>query len=169
MKQKTIKMSSKAYEAVLVKIERLSNELMGLSIRRKDVFSTEKRENDIRTPEMNAIDRMYREKLAEIQRLNEMLFFVEIDNSILEEDVVNISDVVRLRFDEEDEEVVRLVCDNTNGYDNNGVMEVSVNSPIGTAIFKRKPGEKVAYKVGKNTFLVEIVEKVREDIKKRVK
>ena len=47
------------------------------------------------------------------------------------------------------------------GSDGNSMLnEISINSPIGNAIFQKKIGDIVSYSVNENVFQVEILEKV---------
>lgn len=85
---------------------------------------------------------------------------------VVSEEAVNLGDILKLRisFSEEemDELFVKLVA--VSGYDSSSdYEETSIGSPLGMAIFGRKVGEQVLYKVGKSVCSVEILEKVKID------
>lgn len=80
------------------------------------------------------------------------------DIVILEEnsnDLVGLNNKVKILFvsDEEVEEFV-LVGDITSKTDNT----ITLNSPLGSAIYGKKIGDKVSYKVGDITYDVEILD-----------
>ena len=78
----------------------------------------------------------------------------------LSENQVNVNDTVLLRLfydiDDIEEDTYTLVGGDGNSLSN----KISLNSPLGQAIFQRNVGEKVPYKVNDNEYRVEIVEKV---------
>ena len=99
-------------------------------------------------------------------RINEMkkrLASAEIiDVPELSDDQININDTVILRMvydvDDFEEDTYKLV-----GGDGNIMLnEISINSPIGKAIFMKNVGDNVEYTVNGNTFTAMIVDKVRE-------
>ena len=87
----------------------------------------------------------------------------------LDDDQINIGDKVALRmiydFDEIEEDTFTLV--GTDG--DISVNELSINSPIGRAIFQKRIGDKVPFLVNDNAYQVVILEKLRENILKREK
>ena len=77
------------------------------------------------------------------------------------DNIVNVDDTVELllryALDDEEVEVIKL----TGKYiPNSDVGEISLNSPLGKAIYKKKIGSKVSYVVNEKKIEVEILRKV---------
>ncbi len=90
---------------------------------------------------------------SQIQKAN----IIEVPN--LNSNQVNINDTVLLRIyydiDDIEEDTYTLV-----GSDGNSTLnQISINSPIGKAIFQKYIGEVVQYTVNNNMYQVEILEK----------
>ena len=80
-----------------------------------------------------------------------------------DKNVVNIDDIIKIEFiysqDDREFEIIKL----TGKYIPNTdleIKEITLNSPIGRAIYKKKIGEIYSYKVGDNNVSIRIVEKV---------
>lgn len=85
---------------------------------------------------------------------------VEKDNS--DDSIVNINDIVELKFifsEEEELEKFKLIGGyNPKEYEN--YRDITLNSPIGKAIYNQKIGKTVEYKVESRTFKIKIMRKV---------
>lgn len=103
-------------------------------------------------------ERMLVSQMEYLQQQIDSAQIIEIPE--LEEGQVNINDSVLLRVifgvDDVEEETYTLVGTDGNINEN----KISINSPIGRAIFQRFVGETVPFTVNGNTFNVSIVEKV---------
>lgn len=102
--------------------------------------------------------------VGQIDRLEERLRIAKIiEVPKLDETQINVNDTVLLRliYDEDDivEDIYTLV--GTDGDMKNN--KISINSPIGSAIFQRRIGEIVPFVVNDSTFNVAIVEKIHYD------
>ena len=62
--------------------------------------------------------------------------------------------------DDREEEIFKLVATNPNLKFGTEIQEVSINSPIGNAMYHKKVGEIATYKVQDRTFTLQIKEKV---------
>ncbi len=85
--------------------------------------------------------------------------FIEVINDKYHKNKVNINDVIKIRFDEDDYEIIKL----TGKYmpDNMAdIQEVTLNSEIGKNIYNKKIGSKVNYFVNENKISFEIVERI---------
>ena len=88
----------------------------------------------------------------------------------INEEFVEIGDVINILLsstDDEPENMVIKLVDIANNTDFN-MTEISVNSPLGKSIYKKKIGEKIQYKVNDNTFNVTILNKVNNINKQKV-
>lgn len=105
--------------------------------------------------------------IAEIEKLKRILNSAVRVESKETDSVVNLGDVVELNliFDEDDQErmLMRLGTVRRNNTDD-GIDVISVESPLGEAIYKQEVGKVVPYQVNKNTFHAEILSIVNEDI-----
>ena len=98
--------------------------------------------------------------------MKEKLKNIKIVDKIEDDLIVDIGDTVNIAispFNEEPEEmIIKLV-----GHDGNmrsDISEVSINSPLGTSIYKKKIGESSGYRVGDRQFSVKILEKLNMQI-----
>ncbi|MCC5786540.1 MAG: transcription elongation factor GreA [Phycisphaerales bacterium] len=97
---------------------------------------------------------------AEIRRLEERLQRVQViedNNAATEAGVVFLGTTVRLReTDSGDEDLFRLVGE--AGGDDEDVVEVTLNSPMGEALMKARVGEKIKVRAPRGVKEFEIVE-----------
>ena len=87
---------------------------------------------------------------------------VEIVESLGNESLIDIGDIVRVDiiFNEGNrkEEVFKLIASSPS-FDSE-IKEVTINSPIGVAIYHKKVGDFATYKVRDKVFKIEIIEKM---------
>ncbi len=102
--------------------------------------------------------------MKEISRLKNMLLDAEIVESLNDESLVDIGDVVKLEMfldpDNVEENIFKLVATTPNFSAN--IKEVSLNSPLGSAIYQKKVGESTSYSVNNNTFNIIIKGKAKD-------
>lgn len=83
-----------------------------------------------------------------------------IEKEQLNENIVNIGDTIKLEIiynkDDIETEIIKL----TGKYIPNSDMEISLNSPLGKAIFKKKIGSVNKYKVNNDVIEVKIIKKM---------
>lgn len=99
--------------------------------------------------------------LGSIRDLNETISRLHIiENEQQKDGVIGLEDIVTIIFNDTNEiKQVKLtggmpVVDRTQD-----IVTVTVNSPIGKAVYKKSVGETVSYSVGKNTFAITIISK----------
>ena len=89
---------------------------------------------------------------------------VEIVENLGDEEIIDIGDIVRIDMifseDDREEEIFKLVATTPNLKFGAEIQEVSINSPIGNAMYHKKIGEIATYKVQDRTFTLQIKEKV---------
>ena len=93
---------------------------------------------------------------AEIRRLEERLASARVVSSdTMPTDVVFIGATVKLRDEDGDEDVYRLVGETTG---NGDIVEVTANSPMGEALMKARVGETVRVDAPRGTIKFLVVE-----------
>jgi transcription elongation factor GreA len=75
-----------------------------------------------------------------------------------DDSVVDINDIVKISFSPDDEEYYKLVGKYIPNIDGD-IQEISLNSPLGSAIYKRKVGDNISYYVNGNKINIQILEK----------
>lgn len=116
-----------------------------------------------------AYEEVMRQERGITNKINDMIkqkpFLKIIEDEEYIEDIVNINDIVEvlIKYSEDDAEKEHLkltgkYSPNTN--DINGIKEISLNSPIGKAIYKKKINSSAFYDVGKNKIEVFICRKI---------
>ena len=102
--------------------------------------------------------------MSEIARMKQKIENIEIIENIGNEELVDIGDIVVVEtiFSEDDTETNTFKLVGTNPDFSKEIPEISINSPLGVAIYHKKVGEKSSYKVQDNIFNVEIKSKQSE-------
>ena len=149
------------YNELLKKIEEVKESIQKNNLGRKAAFDAGAGDG-WDSPEFEEIERKERMLSGELQRLYEKLSRVEIIEKHNDTEIVDIGDilVVDLLFSEDDGEEFKIKLVGGEGNFNNKIDEVSINSPLGNAVYKKKIGEKAAYKVNDNVISVYIKSKI---------
>ena len=101
--------------------------------------------------------------VMQINNKNEELKnIVIVENNNSDDSIVNINDIVELKFifDEEEEFEKFKLAGGCNPKEYNDYREITLNSPIGKAIYKQKLGSIIEYSVSSKKFKVQILRKV---------
>lgn len=83
---------------------------------------------------------------------------IVIVDSKTKDDVVGLNKIVDVLFDGETEIESFLVTGNSSSNIDNDIPQVTINSPLGSAIFKKKKNETFSYNVDKNTITGKIID-----------
>lgn len=98
-----------------------------------------------------------------VEGLSRIVIIDKNEKSQNENDLVDIDDYVSVLLlmpdDETEHMVFRLVASLST---NRGIKEVSLNSPMGKAVYGKKVGETGKYQVNGNAFLVQILAKSKD-------
>lgn len=95
---------------------------------------------------------------AEIRRIEQKLSKAKVvSNGQIPDDVVFVGATVRLRDEDGDEDVYRLVGEASGAMDGE-IVEVTVSSPMGEALMKSRVGEWIRVDAPRGTIRFEIVE-----------
>ncbi len=102
---------------------------------------------------------------VEINKMLEQEKKLKLINDIQDSSCVNIDDIIRVEFiyldGEKEIEDIKLTGKFIPDTDLE-IKEISLNSPIGKAIYKKKIGETCSYQVGNNSINIRIVERVNQ-------
>lgn len=99
----------------------------------------------------NALLYQYHQKLEGLNK-------IEIIESCKNNDSVEIGSVVELQFDgETDTEIYTLTGNTTSSIDNEG-MSITINSPLGRSIFKKKKMDNFQYEIDFNQISGKIID-----------
>lgn len=88
---------------------------------------------------------------------------VVIEDVNAEENTVNMEDIVSIQIENEDVHKIQIVGGMPDMSREDGIIGITINSPMGAAIYKKKIGETVSYKVGKNELTVSILSKEKAE------
>ena len=114
--------------------------------------------------------------MSKLSDMREQLKHIKIVENSNDDMIVDIGDVINIAIsvssNESKEMLMKLV-----GYTGDikaEISEISINSPLGASVYKKKIGENSSYKVGDRQFSVRILEKVKIQIendstKKKIK
>lgn len=98
----------------------------------------------------NALLYQYHQKLEGLNK-------IEIIESCKNDDIVEIGSVVELQFDGEiDTEIYTLTGNTTSSMDDDG-MSITINSPLGRSIFKKKKMDIFQYEIDSNQIRGKII------------
>ena len=163
MKEK-IKLNKQGYEDYLKALEEKEKELAELRMYKgKDAIFQGDNWHD--NPTLYQAELKERGLMLEIAEMRHNLQYnVEIVENLGNEELVDIGDVVKIDIifseDDREESIFKLVGTTPNFDMNAEIQEVSINSPIGKAMYHKKVGEIATYKVENKTFTLQIKEKV---------
>lgn len=117
--------------------------------------------NTIEDYKTSAYDLESNNLLYHIRRLTESIASMRIiSDENADESTVNMGDTVSVLFaGDDDVRKVQIVGGSPNVGREDGIASITINSPMGNAIYKKKIGEVVSYKVKNNEFTVMIVSK----------
>ena len=152
-KEKKILLDRDGYDKLVQEIEKLKEELKNITAGRKDAFDAGAGDG-WDSPEFEEIERQERRIAGEIQRRYEEIKRVEIIEHKKNDDLINVGDIVNINLyfapDDYDNMTFKLVSSlDTNKSE---IQEISINSPLGEAIYQKQVGDECKYKVGENEF-----------------
>ena len=80
----------------------------------------------------------------------------------INEEIVEIGDIISIQLSPVDDEPETMLIKLVNEAKNleQDFIEISINSPLGKSVYKRKVGEITEYKVNNNVFNVTILNKI---------
>lgn len=170
--EEKIKLNQNGYEDYLREIEKKEKELADLRMYKgKDAIYQGDNWHD--NPTLYQAELQEMALMKEIAEMKQKLNNIEIVQNIGDDSLVDIGDVVKIDmiFSENDreEQIFKLVGTSPNFDLNAEIQEISINSPVGKAMYHKKIGDVANYKVNDRTFTIQIKEKVTLDLENDTK
>lgn len=163
MDENKIYLDQQGYNNLLKNIEILKERIQENNIGRKNAFDASAGDG-WDSPEFEEIERKERMLLGELKKCYDELSRAVIVERHDETDIIDVGDTVRvdLYFSEDDfeEQLFKLVGGTPNFDLSEEIQEVSINSPMGSSVYKKKVGEQSSYSVNNRQFTVFIKEKL---------
>ena len=157
-----IKMTKEGYAQELAKLAKLEEEFIDNEKAMTVAYKASSGDGAHDNGEFETLLNTERLLASQIEyQKNKILGIEIIEVEDLGENIVNIGDTVSIDmfFDNEPERLIITLIGGDGVFEEN---KISVNSPLGKAIYKSQVGDTVSYKVNKNSIKVNIVEKVNE-------
>lgn len=112
-----------------------------------------------------AFEESMRESRSIAKKIDDMLakqqYLKIIDDKNKEINLVNIGDTVKIEIRYATEDIENEIITLTGKYiPNNEINEISLNSPLGKALFKAKIGTSTSYFVGNSEIFIKILSKI---------
>ena len=114
-----------------------------------------------------AFEESMRESRAIAKRIDDLLskrqYLKIVDDKHKKENLVNIGDKVSINIKYSDDDIETEVITLTGNYipnTTNEINEISLNSPLGKALFKAKIGTSTSYFVGNSEIFITVLEKL---------
>lgn len=160
-KKEPIYLDQDGYNALLQEIEDIKAAIRENNMGRKDAYDAGAGDG-WDSPEFEEIERINARLNGELQCCYENLQRIVIVEKHNNQDVVDIGDtiVADMIFTPDDIEKMTLKLVATSGKSDAEIPEVSINSPLGSSIYKRKIGDTCSYSVNGNTFTVCLKQKL---------
>lgn len=99
----------------------------------------------------------------DIQKMLDQQKYLKVVEDAYDDNLVNINDIVEIEYiyskDDKETEIIKL----TGKYIPNTdleIKEITLNSPIGKAMYKKKIGEECSYNVGNNDIKLKIIKRI---------
>ena len=157
-----LKLDQESYENYLKEIELVEKKLNEVR-KYKGEVAIFQGDNWHDNPTLYATESEERVLMKKLYEIREQLKYISLIEKGTDDNIVDIGDTVVISFVEDgeifDKMEVKLVGITTSF--NTGSSEVSLNSPLGEAIYKKEIGDTVCYKVNDNNFNIVIEEKVK--------
>lgn len=161
---KEILVSKDGYEKFFIELEKLKDSITLNALISTDAYSSAVGDG---LHDNFAYDEAMRQERFIVSKINDVINdmpFLKIIDEIYDNNKVNINDTVEVLIkyadDDEERETLKLTGNYFLCSDNKSIKEISLNSPIGKAIYKQDIGTIVSYIVGNNKIEVSILRKI---------
>lgn len=150
-----IYVTKEGYEQYLLALEDAKKQYMEILKTRAEYGK-----NSVENHQTTVFDTEYELAISNIKSLTETISCLSIiEDTNAAENTVNMGDVVTIQMlDDGDIRKVKIIG-GTPQFGNDEVVSITINSPMGAAIYKKNIGDIVSYNVGKNQISVMIVSK----------
>ena len=167
-KEEKIYLDQEGYNQLLQELEQLKKELAENNLEKGEAYSGAVGDgwhDNFAFDEANRRERLLLGRIKECyERLNSVVIVARTED----DDVIDFGDMVNINMvfapDDIENCWIELVGVSTS-HSNGDIQKVSINSPLGKAIYHKHIGEKTDYEVNKHKIIVEILakEKTREN------
>lgn len=161
-----IKITKEGYESLLKMIAEKEKKLSEINLGRNSAWGSGTKDG-FDPPEMEYIRMVSRgieRELLDLRIKRDNCIIIERENK--GENIVNIEDVivVEIKFAEDDieEDTIKIVADLDGFFGEDGISRVSIDSPLGKAVYGREIGKDYNYSVNGNNLVVRVKEKVKQ-------
>lgn len=165
--EENLKLNKQGYEDYLKAIEKKEAELAAVR-KYKGTDAIYQGDNWHDNPTLYQTEAQEMNIMKEIAEMKYRLQKAEIVENLGDETLIDIGDVVKADMimpnNNRRENLFKIVATSPSTDKNAQIKEVSINSPIGAAVYHKKIGDTVTYKVGDRVFTLEIKEKLNLDL-----
>ena len=157
----TIYLDQDGYNEYLKKIEELKRAIQANNTGRKDAFDAGAGDG-WDSPEFEEIERNNTRLNGELHNMYEILNRIIIIEKHNNQEIVDIGDVIiaDMIFSPDDMEEIVFKLVGANGDFNTEIQEVSINSPLGNAVYKKKIGDTCYYSVNNRNISILLKQKL---------
>ena len=150
-----LKAYKKSIDNLIKNVDRINNEISKL---RKDK----------KIDEANDLYKIKDELLARIEDKQNTLTLVKLIEKQNSENILDLGDTatIELDFGDDDKETCLIKLVSVDSYTENDLECVSINSPLGRALYRKNIGEKTYYMVNNNKVNVTLLKKNNKVLKK---
>ena len=164
MKEEKLRMIKEGYQQELAKLAGLKEEFKENEKAMTESYHSSAGDGAHDNGEFESLLNKERLLVSQINSLQQKIDSIEIIKvEELDEDMINIGDTVLIRMalsptDISDWEITLIGADGEPTHN-----KISINSPLGKAIYKKRIGDRVSYQVEKKDIMVDIVDKVNRE------
>ena len=128
--------------------------------------------NDLKHDNIDKINELYElrdQMIRKIEDKRNTLTLVKLIEKENNENILNLGDyaTIELDFGDNDKETCLIKLVSVESYTENGMECVSINSPLGRALYRKNVGEKTYYMVNNNKVNVTLLKKNNKVLKKK--
>ena len=156
MGKKITEVTELGYQQYLATLEDYKSRLRELMKTRADYGK-----NEVENYQTGAYDMEAATLISTINDLTETISHLKIiKKEDVEKSVIGLEDIATIQFlDTNEIRQVKLTGGMANIGRDGDIVTITINSPMGKAIYKQKIGEVISYNVGKNQFSIMIISK----------
>ena len=128
--------------------------------------------NELKHDNIDKINELYElrdQMIRKIEDKRNTLTLVKLIEKENNENILNLGDyaTIELDFGDNDKETCLIKLVSVESYTENGMECVSINSPLGRALYRKNVGEKTYYMVNNNKVNVTLLKKNNKVLKKK--
>ena len=159
--EEPIYLDQDGYNEFLKEIEKIKEDLRKNDMGRKEAFDAGAGDG-WDSPEFEEIERNNTRLVGELQRRYSELQRIVIMEKHKDSDTIDIGDIIlaNMIFSPDDTEEITFKLVATSGSFGGKMQEVSINSPLGAAVYKKQIGDTCSYSVNNRNFSVYLKQKL---------